>query len=161
MIAVTWIGPNNAGDYLTVVSKEAADGQFTNYTYTSAGTSLKVLLPIMSGEAEVRYMTGQGGKVLARKPISVVAPKVTLSAVEEVAAGSEFSVKWEGPNNPGDYITIVAKTARDGEYANYTYTANGLTLKIMAPKETGEAELRYMTGQGGKVLARRSITVGR
>jgi CxxC motif-containing protein len=158
-VTVAWSGPNNAGDYITIVSKETRDGLYGNYAYTNAGASLKILAPIESGEAELRYMTGQGAKVLGRKTIAIVAPHVTLSAPEKVNIGVEFKVVWEGPNNSGDYITIVPKNTKDGQYANYTYTNKGSPLTLMPPKEAGEGELRYMTGQGGKVLARRSITL--
>lgn len=158
-ITVVWTGPNNAGDYITIVSKMTADGRYGNYTYTSAGPALKLLVPIEAGESELRYMTGQGAKVLARKPITIVAAKVTLSAPERAHVATEIKVVWEGPNNPGDYITVVPKTMRDGQYAEYTYTTKGSPLTIMAPKEAIEAELRYVTGQGGKVLARRPIAI--
>ena len=156
---MTWKGPNNSGDYITVVSKEAADGQYGNYTVTSTGSPLKVLVPIMAGGAELRYMTGQGGRVLARRAITINAAKVTLSAPTEAAAGGAVSITWTGPNNPGDYITVVAKSTPDGQYGAYTATTAGSPLTVTAPKEAGDGEVRYMTGQGGKVLARIGIKV--
>ena len=41
---------------------------------------MKLLMPIIASDAEVRYMTGQGGRVLARRAIKIVAAEVTLSA---------------------------------------------------------------------------------
>jgi hypothetical protein len=158
-ITVVWTGPNNSGDYITIVPKATVDGKYGNYIYTNAGAAIKLLVPIEAGDAELRYMTGQGAKVLARKPITIVAAKVTLSAPERARAATEIKVLWEGPNNPGDYITVVPKKLRDGQYAEYTYTSKGSPLTILAPKDPGEAELRYMTGQGGKVLARRAIAI--
>lgn len=158
-IEVAWTGPDNQGDYITVVPVETADGQYGNYTNVSAGSPLKLLTPIMVGEAELRYMTGQGGKVLARRSIAIVAAEVVLDAAEQCVAGGDVSVTWTGPNNPGDYITLVYKGTPDGQYARYQNTTAGSPLIVKAPKEAGEAELRYMTGQGGKVLARRAIMV--
>jgi len=158
-ITVAWTGPNNAGDYVTIVSKATVDGRYGNYTYTSAGAALKLLVPIEAGDAELRYMTGQGAKVLARKPIVIVPAKVSLSTPERARATTEIKVTWEGPNNPGDYITVVPAKTPDGQYAEYTYTTKGSPLTINAPKEAGGAEVRYMTGQGGKVLARRSVII--
>ena len=158
-IEVTWTGPDNQGDYITVVPVETADGQYGNYTNASAGSPLKLLTPIIAGDAELRYMTGQGGKVLARRAIKIVAAEVTLTAAEQCVAGGDVAVTWTGPNNPGDYITLVPKGTADGQYAGYQNTTAGSPLSVKAPKEAGEAELRYMTGQGGKVLARRPITV--
>jgi len=158
-IDVAWKGPNNSGDYITIVPKEMPDGQYANYTVTSNGSPLKLLTPIMEGSAELRYMTGQGGKVLARRPITIVTAKVSLSAPAECAAGSDVSITWTGPNNPGDYITVVAKGTPDGQYAAYTVTSEGSPLKVKAPKEPGDGEIRYMSAQGGKVLSRVAIRI--
>ncbi len=158
-IDVAWTGPNNAGDYVTVVADGTADGQYGNYTATSGGSPLKLLLPIQAGGAELRYMTGQGGRVLGRRAIAIVAAEITLSAASEAAAGSAVAVTWTGPNNPGDYITVVAAATPDGQYGDYTATAGGSPLSVKAPKDAGDAELRYMTGQGNKVLARRPIRI--
>lgn len=158
-IEVVWTGPDNRGDYITVVPADMADGRYGNYTNTSAGSPLKLLVPIMAGDAELRYVTGQGGKVLARRAIKIVAADVALEAAAQCVAGGEVSVTWTGPDNPGDYITLVPKGTADGQYAGYQNTSAGSPLTVKSPKEAGEAELRYMTGQGGKVLARQAITV--
>lgn len=160
-IDVAWVGPNNVGDYITVVPVETPDGKYANYANTSQGSPLRLLMPIMDGDAELRYMTGQGHRVLARRAIRVVAAKVTLAAPAECEPGAEVSVEWTGPNNPGDYITIVPKDEPDGRYGAYTNTTAGSPLKVKAPAQACDAEIRYMTGQGGKVLARVPIKVGR
>ena len=158
-IQVTWTGPDNAGDYITVVAIETPDGQYGNYTNTSAGSPLNLLIPIMAGRAELRYMAGQGHKVLARRPVDIVAAEVRLSAPAECAAGAAVSITWTGPNNPGDYITVVAKATPDGQYAAYTPTTTGSPLSVKAPNDAGDAEVRYMTGQGNRVLARIALKV--
>jgi Ca-activated chloride channel family protein len=158
-IEVTWSGPNNAGDYITVVPIQTPDGQYGNYTNTSGGSPLKLLLPIMPGNAELRYMAGQGRRVLARRAINITAPEITLSAPLQCAPGTAVSVTWTGPNNAGDYITVVAKATSDGQYGDYINTSNGSPLSVKAPKDPGDAEIRYMTGQGNKVLARIPIQV--
>jgi hypothetical protein len=159
MIEVVWTGPNNTGDYITLVPQEMADGKYGNYANTSVGSPMKLLVPIMAGNAELRYMTGQGHKVLGRRPIKIVAAQITMSAPPECAAGTAVSVTWTGPNNPGDYITIVAKELPDGQFGDYANTASGSPLSVKAPKTPGDAEIRYMTGQGAKVLARIAIKV--
>ena len=158
-VSVSWTGPNNPGDYITVVAAGTPDGRYDNYTETSAGSPLQLTLPVEDGDAELRYMTGQGAKVLARSPIKIVVPEVTVTAPERVVAGTEFQVGWTGPNNRGDYITVVPKALDDGKYANYTETTKGSTLQVTALIEPGSAELRYMTGTGARVLARRPIDI--
>ncbi|MEO5957745.1 MAG: hypothetical protein ABIZ49_12360, partial [Opitutaceae bacterium] len=158
-IAVTWTGPANDGDYITAVARATPDGQYGNYTLVNLGSPLKVILPINPGDAELRYMTGRGAKVLARRAIRIVAAEVSLSAPATVAAGTSIAVVWMGPNNVNDYITIVAKGTPDAEYGSYATTTKGSPLTLTAPKTAGEAELRYVSGQGRKVLARRSIAI--
>lgn len=158
-IVVEWVGPNNSGDYITIVPKDAPDDKYTNYTQTSQGSPLKLLLPVISGDAELRYILNQGRKVLARRAITLTAPPVTLEAPAECKAGQPVRITWTGPNYSGDYLTIVARAEPDGKYGAYTTTAGGSPLTVAAPKEPGDAEIRYMTGQGRKVLARRPIKV--
>ncbi len=158
-LSVTWTGPNNSGDFITVVSRAIPDGQYGNYTYTNKGSPLAVLVPIMTGDAELRYMTGQGNKVLARRPLTIAAAEVALSAPADAIAGSSLSVTWTGPNHPGDFITLVPKEQPDGQYGNYTYTTKGSPLAVLVSIMTGDAELRYLAGQGNKVLARRPLTI--
>jgi Ca-activated chloride channel family protein len=166
-ILITWTGPNNKGDYITIVPADFPDGRYGNYTDTSKGSPMNLLTPIMAGPAELRYMTGQGANVLARRAITITAAQVTLSAPAEVPVESDVSITWTGPDNPGDYITIVPKSTPDGQYGPYTLTTKGSPLTVKLPKTvggqpgagTGDAEVRYMTGQGNKVLARIPIKI--
>jgi len=158
-ISVEWKGPDNAGDYLTIVARDTRDGLYGNYTYTKGGSPLKILVPIAAGPSELRYMTGQGAKVLGRIPLQVMAAEISLSCPSKATTAAPVSIRWTGPNNPGDYITIVPKGTPDNRYLDYANTSQGSVLSIKAPKETGEAEVRYVSGQGAKVLARQSIGI--
>jgi Ca-activated chloride channel family protein len=158
-ISVQWTGPNNPHDFVTVVAKTTPDGEYGNYTNTADGTPLALTLPPDAGDAELRYMTGQGRKVLARRAIKILTPLVSLEAPGEVIAGAVFKVSWQGPNNTSDYITVVPADLPDGEYKNYTATSKGSPLPITALITPGDAELRYMTGSGSRVLARRPIRI--
>jgi hypothetical protein len=158
-LQVNWTGPGNSGDYISIVAKAKLDGQYGNYGILSKTATVAVLVPIEPGEMELRYMTGQGAKVLGRRALRVVGAQITLDAPAEAAAGLPVTVDWTGPNYGGDYLTIVPKSLPDGQYAAYADTSGQSPAKIIAPKTPGEAEVRYMSGQGAKVLARRSIRV--
>lgn len=157
-VAVAWKGPGNDGDYLTVVPAGAPDGEYRNYTTVNKRSPADVTLLMEPGAAELRYMTGRGGKVLGRRSITIVAAQIELEAPASVGAGQPVSITWKGPANSGDYVTIVAASAPDGNYGAYTMTSRS-PLTVNAPKEPGPAEIRYMSGQGGKVLGRRAITI--
>jgi hypothetical protein len=78
-----------------------------------------------------------------------------------VIAGESFKVSWKGPDNPRNFITVVPKGAREGEYsASYAYTtppANPVTLT--SPLEPGDYELRYSTAESYYTLARAALRV--
>lgn len=157
--SVTWRGPNNPGDYVTVVPKGAPDSQYNSYVNTAKGTAVELTAPIEPGEAEVRYVTGGRAQVLARRPVRVTAAAVTIQAPSSAVAGSLVAITWTGPGNKGDYLTVVPVALRDGQYGNYTDTAKGSPLHVTAPIEPGAAEIRYMSGQGARVLARRELQI--
>ncbi|HEY0947814.1 MAG TPA: hypothetical protein VGD81_21200 [Opitutaceae bacterium] len=158
-VTVAWTGPNNRGDYVTIVPAGTPDGQYRNYAETEKGSPLAITAPVEAGDAEIRYMTQQDRKVLARRPLKIIAAPTSLAAPEEVKAGAEFPVAWTGPDNPQDYITVVPAGTPDGQYRNYRETSRGSPLSLTAPIDAGEAELRYMTGQGHRVLARRPVRI--
>ncbi len=160
-VEVTWTGPDNERDYITIVPKGTPDGQYAAYEYTRSGSPLPVTAPPDAGDAEVRYASSQGDAVLARLPIKLIAGEATVSAPDQAVAGSRVRVEWTGPNNARDYITIVPKSARDDQYKAYSYTSAGSPAEIMTPIDAGECEVRYVTGQGNRVLARRPLTTTR
>jgi len=160
-ISVDWTGPDNKGDYVTIVLPGARDADYGNYRETREGSPMRLLMPVEGGEHELRYVTGQDRRVLGRRTIRLRVPAATLSAADEVAAGAAFTVEWTGPAYSGDFVTIVAVGATDGQYGSYADASAGSPAKLTAPKEAGDMELRYVANQGSKVLARRPIRVTR
>lgn len=156
---VTWKGPNNTNDFVTIVKAGTAEKQYGTYAYTAKGTTLELTAPDQGGDYEVRYLTGQSYATLGSTKVTVTPNTALLQAPAEAVAGSTFSVSWKGPNNPHDYITIIAPTAAEGTYGNYEYTASGNPAKVLAPLIAGNYELRYSTGQSHATLARAPIRI--
>ncbi len=156
---VNWEGPNNPRDFVTIVKAGSPEKRYDTYVYTSKGTPLKLRAPDQAGEYEVRYLTAQTYATLAVAKVTVGAVSASLQAPAEAIAGARFEVKWQGPNNPRDYITIVEKDAREGASGNYTYTARGNPLSVLAPLTAGDYELRYSTAQSHATLARQAIRI--
>lgn len=157
--AVTWKGPDNARDFITLVKAGTADKQYGGYAYTSKGSPLELRAPDQPGDYEVRYLTAQSYATLATAKVQVTAVAGSLQAPAEAVAGSTVAVSWKGPDNPHDYINLVPKGAREGDSGNYAYTARGNPAKILAPLPPGEYELRYSTGQTHATLARAPIRI--
>jgi len=158
-VAIDWTGPNNKGDFLTIVPKTMEDGRYEKWDYTKNGSPLEVIATRTPGDAEIRYMNEDGNKVLARAPITITAATVTLKAPAEAIAGQPVAIEWTGPDNKGDYITIVPKAAEDGKYEQYAYTDSGSPVSVQASGSAGPAEIRYMNEDGNIVLARIPITI--
>lgn len=156
---VKWTGPDNGGDYIAIVPKGADDRVYGNYAYTRRGNPLKVIALIKSGEAELRYVTGRSGKVLARAPIQITEAEITFKAAEQVVAGAKLPIEWTGPNHHGDRVAIVMKGAEEPAAGNYEYTVRGNPAAVTAPMTLGAAEIQYIAGQGSKVLATQPVTV--
>lgn len=158
-LSIAWTGPDNAGDFITFVPRTAADRTYGAYALTNKGSPLTVIAPPTVGEGEIRYVTGQGGKIIARRTVKITRPNVTLNAPSKAIAGADISVAWTGPANEGDYLTVVPQTSPDGHHANYTTLSGGSPAILKLPMETGDAELRYMTGRGAKVIGRQPIQI--
>jgi Ca-activated chloride channel family protein len=107
----------------------------------------------------VRYILGLGSKLLAKTTIEIKAVTASVQAPASANVASEFEVGWQGPGYKSDYITIARPDQGPGSYLTYKYTNRGNPVKLKAPKEPGTYEVRYILGQGGKVLDKKVITI--
>ena len=158
-IDVTWQGPAYKSDYISIARPDQGPGSYTNYTYTSKGSPLKVRAPSDPGTYEVRYILGRGSKLLAKTGIEIKAVGASVQGPPSADVATEFEVTWQGPNNKSDYISIARPDQGPGRYINYTYTGKGNPLTVKAPKEPGVYEIRYILNRGKKMLASVPITI--
>ncbi|MDP4848396.1 MAG: hypothetical protein NWR51_14165, partial [Akkermansiaceae bacterium] len=135
------------------------DGKYEKWAYTTAGNPLEVIASFTPGDAEIRYMNETGNIVLARTAIKITAPVVTLKSAAQAIAGEPVAIEWTGPDNNGDFITIVPKGTEDGQYEGWAYTNTGSPTNVTATATPGEAEIRYMNEDGNRVLARAAISI--
>lgn len=142
---VEWTGPDNVGDYVTIVPEGAPEGDWQSYFYTADGSPATLQAPLEPGVYEIRYSTEQvyPNPTLFSMTVTVIMSDYAVMTPSEVMAGSSFDVSWVGPDNAGDYITIVPEGTPEGEWAEYAYTTAGNPLALNAPTETGVYEVRY------------------
>ncbi len=117
-----------------------------------------VTRPADGAAAEEVFGVGQA----AKRVILVLPeyrPAATIDAPASVVAGSTFDVRWTGPDARNDYIAAALPDARAGTYDTYTYTREGSPLKLKAPAEPGQYELRYNLAYGNKTLVAVTLTV--
>jgi hypothetical protein len=156
---ISWTGPNNPRDFITIVKAGTPDKRYDAYAYTSAGNPLELRAPEQPGEYEVRYLTAQSYATLAKTKITIAAANATVKGPATVVAGGTFAVTWSGPNNERDFINIVRKGAREGDTDGWAYTSTGNPVTMRAPLNTGEYELRYALGESYATLARTTIQI--
>ncbi len=156
---VSWDGPDNEGDMLTVAPEGVEPLSYLAYTFTQFGNPGTLTAPVDPGRYEVRYVAGAGGGVLASRPIVVSAAEVAVTVPAEVSAGSPVSVPWTGPDGPGDMVVFAPKDAPATAFLSYAFTAFGPNLDLVAPVEPGAYEVRYLSGSERRVLASSVVTV--
>ena len=156
---VTWQGPANKSDYISIARPDQRPSSHVNYTYTREGSSLKLRAPSDPGTYEVRYILGRGRRLLAKTTIEIKAVSASVQAPDSADVATEFEVTWQGPANKEDYISIARPDQRPGSHVNYTYTRKGNPLKLRAPSDPGTYEVRYILGRGRKLLAKKTIRI--
>jgi hypothetical protein len=170
-VTVKWSGPNDRGDYITVVRKGARPNDYLDYKPTSDGRApvnpVSLVMPAEPGSYEIRYLRNNPREVLATVPFEVTAIAASLEGPASVAPDARFEVAWSGPNNRGDFVTIVAAGAAARAYGSYVDARSGTSEKktgrtvatLRAPAQPGRYELRYVQ-QGTHIIGTRTIEVG-
>jgi len=155
-IAITWTGPANPGDWITIVKPDVPYSAYGDY-FDARPANNQLNVPLEPGDYELRYVLA-GKSIIARAPIRVLPVEVTLQGPDSVAAGAAFDVSWNGPNNPGDWVTIIAPDQLDTAYASYADAPRANPATLTAPATPGSYELRYVLN-GRKVVGRKAIEV--
>lgn len=156
---VAWTGPDAQGDFVTIVAEGATEWTNEPWFYTGNGNPGTLVAPTEEGDYELWYVAGADEEILARSPIAVTPFEGALQAPDEVEAGSEFEVTWNGPDGPGDFVTIVAEGTERWTNESWFYTGNGNPGTLVAPIEPGDYEVWYVTGADDATMATRPITV--
>ncbi|MDJ0824032.1 MAG: VWA domain-containing protein [Rhodobacter sp.] len=144
-----------AGDEAIVDTELASnlDLQLVKGEYT-----VSVLRPIDEAYAELRFGVGTVNKTVVLE-LPEYRPDATIEAPDSAVAGSTVQVRWTGPDNKNDFISVAARDADEGAWIEYTYTREGPLLNLRMPPEEGSYELRYVLNDGRKALTRRAIEV--
>lgn len=170
---VGWTGPGARYDEVQVFDAKARGGAgqlVDSQRITSAAgfaqREVTVVAPAVPGEYELRYYNGDNRKVLATRPLSVLASEVALAAPDSVPAASTFTVTWAGPGARYDDVELFDPAARGGQGqridSQRVATAPAFAqrqVSLVAPAVAGTFQLRYYNGDNRQVLATRPITV--
>jgi Ca-activated chloride channel family protein len=69
---ISWIGPNNRADWLTIVAPGAAPTAYGSYYDADRGSPAMLRAPAQAGRYELRYVL-KGKKIIAARPVEVTA----------------------------------------------------------------------------------------
>lgn len=158
-IEVSWKGPANRDDYISVARPDQPPSGFVNRANVREGNPVKLWTPSETGNFEVRYVVGTGAMVLAKAPIAISAVTAKVEAAGSANAAAWIEVKWEGPAREGDYISVARPNQSAGANLGQTPIKDRKPLKVRAPNAAGDYEVRYILARGAKLLAKTPITI--
>ncbi len=140
-----------------------------SWKYSKEKHVAKVSVWVMKGSFKVRLDQSPNAKA---PKAAIIAPSIPFAKSSSksssgahvetsatVAAGSALKVTWQGPNKPGDYITIVPEGVDKSQYLSYAYTSKGSPAKLQAPVKPGKYEVRYILNNPKKVLAQSPLEI--
>ncbi len=157
-VLVGWDGPGYDNDYVTVADADMPDNKYHFFAYTREGTPLLLKLPAEPGTYEIRYVAASDRPtMIGRQPITLTAVEASIDAPEQIPAGSVLGLSWEGPDFKGDFISLAKVGEPDNKYSVYKYTNEDSPMVLKLPEGPGRYELRYVVGQGYRVLLRKPI----
>ena len=157
-LSFTVSGASNPRDFVTIVPKTQKEGSYAGYVYVQKGGALKLAMPAVAGDYELRLLSANSPyPTLIKREIKLEAVSATLSFPAQVAGGSSFQVTWTGPKNARDYVAIG--TAQQ-KYTTYKYVSEGSPLTLQAPDQPGTYQIRYILAMNDTVIAEKPLTVG-
>jgi hypothetical protein len=130
MLAGTWTGPAKKGEFISIDAVGANDRTYGNYAYPERGNPLEVRVPDDPGR--LRRALSPRVELWRDRQRAAQGRAVTASVTRrrKVAARSVFDVSWKGPDNPGDFITLVRRQPRRRSSARATATRSAATRRV-------------------------------
>ncbi len=156
---VKWQGPDSLRDFISISTKRSQALTYMAYAFTKSGNPVLLTAPGEPGKYELRYIHTHSKKVIGRRDIQVTPVTAKIVVPPEVEAGKQFSVTWEGPAYTTDLITIARPDQNAVSYLGVANPENGNPATLVAPPDPGTYEVRYILGNGTKILARTRIEV--
>ncbi|EBA18745.1 von Willebrand factor type A domain protein [Roseobacter sp. SK209-2-6] len=159
-VLVNWQGRGSEKDFVGIAPKAEGFPATSFYFETIGAAQQSLRMPSHPGDYEIVYIaTTDPWTVLARTPISLSDPKLKLKAPASVSAGVEFGVLWTGlVPNPSDYIALAKPDDPLPHLSGYAATDSHF-IRLTAPDEPGQYELRFFYAEADRIVATRSLSV--
>jgi Ca-activated chloride channel homolog len=160
-VKVTARGPVGSRHWIGFAPKGSPITAYLQYARPTAAVSeVELMPPSEPGEYELRYVLNERERIIATRPITVVASSASVSGPETAMAGDTVKFKASGPEGSGHWIGFAPAGGDAGSYRDYVRPQGATTEgTLMAPTEAGDYELRYVLNEREKVVASQAIKV--
>ncbi len=158
VLTVAWDGEASPDDVLTIVPLGAPLELLGDTAAAAAGSPGALIVPPDMCLYEIRYLGGSPYRVLADASIEARTPQAGLLGPAEVPAGRPVEVRWWGPTEPQNAITIAEPDSLATEYLAWGEIEVGSPVLLQAPREPGSLEVRFVSQSDG-ILASKPLSV--
>jgi Ca-activated chloride channel homolog len=160
-VRITARGPVGSRHWIGFAPKGSPITAYLQYARPTAAVSeVELMPPSEPGEYELRYVLNERERIIATRPITVVASSASVSGPETAMAGDTVKFKASGPEGSGHWIGFAPAGGDAGSYRDYVRPQGATTEgTLMAPTEAGDYELRYVLNEREKVVASQAIKV--
>lgn len=156
---VAWTGPGANDDYVTVARPNQPPGGYVSMTRIREGNPVKIWAPSDPGDYEVRYILGRGARMLASVSITVNPVTANVQVAGPAKVADWIEVTWEGPAGEGDFVSVARPEQAPGASVGQVRVKEGNPVRLRAPSDAGDYEVRYILARGNKLLARSPVTI--
>jgi Ca-activated chloride channel family protein len=156
---VVWTGPDEDQDFLSIAAVGAGNDQYKSFSPSSGGSPARLTAPKDPGDYELRYVRATDGEVLARAQFAVKAVGIDLEVPPVVDAGTRFEAAWRGTPGAGDFVAIARLPWGPNRHLDWSFTDLGSPVSLAAPFDAGSYEVRYFSGETGRIIDRVKIEV--
>jgi len=165
-ITVSWGGVIHPRDYVAIVPIGTPDGEQSDYRRVGDADRGTFTAPAEPGAYEVRYHLDHGDRVMARRPIEVLAADAPMDegaglVVPTTAKPGEIIVvSWTGGGESEDRRVALARADQaDFSWISFASAVEIDSLEIEMPDAPGTYEIRYLDITGRVVLGRAIVEV--
>lgn len=163
LVRLAWTGQNYTAYYDTIAIVHAGDSApvsgVANINTVDHTATLQA--PAEAGDYELAYITELGGQVIARRPLHILAPTLSLSAPASAPAGSVIHIAWNDPAYEASYdrIAIVQRGGWDSIAEVRVINTNNQGFDIQVPAVPGSYDVIYAIELGDTVIDRRPLEI--
>jgi Ca-activated chloride channel family protein len=166
-ITLSWTGAIHPRDYIAIVPGGTPDGEQSGYRRIQDEDQATFTAPAEPGAYEIRYHLDRGDRVMARRPLEVLAADAPidegagLMVPGTARPGDIVTVSWTIEAGDADRRVALARAdAPDFTWITVHHVGDETETVIKLPDEPGQYEVRFLDLQSQSVLGRAMITLG-